>query len=69
MQKITESVQLGDPSVLPAPAPIPGCDVCSALTKQWRQASDVGSPAFDRSHATDLAVEISRHPHARRVVK
>ncbi len=47
------------------PKPTPGCDVCGALLKQWRQATESGSPAYDLSHATDLAVEISRHPHSR----
>lgn len=45
------------------PHPAPGCDVCGALLKQWRQANEAGSPAYDPSHATDLAVEIGRHPH------
>jgi hypothetical protein len=45
------------------PKPAPGCDVCDALTRQRRQALDRTSPAYDPSHATDLAVEIRRHPH------
>lgn len=45
------------------PKPVGDCDVCAALHKQWRHATDTHSPAFDRSHATDLAVEMGRHPH------
>lgn len=58
-----DAVKLTDPFVR-EPRPTRGCDVCGALVRQWRQATEVGSPAFDRSHAVDLAVEISRHPHA-----
>jgi hypothetical protein len=51
---------------IPAPPiPAPGCDVCAACFNQWREASTPGHPAFDRSHAADLAIEISRHPHPR----
>lgn len=59
-------VELTDPLVLGEPKPSPGCDVCGALLKQWKQATEVGSPAYDLSHATDLAVEIRRHPHPRK---
>lgn len=55
-------------SMFPAPAPpkpASGCDVCAACFQQWREASAAGHPAFDRSHAVDLALEISRHPHPR----
>lgn len=48
------------------PVPVPGCAVCAALAKQWAQATEVGSPAYSPSHASDLAVEIGRHPHGRR---
>lgn len=48
------------------PRPAKGCDVCTALHKQWRQATEAGGPAYDHSHASDLAVEIRRHPHPRR---
>lgn len=60
-----DPVQLGDPTE--PPNAFPGCDVCAALLKQWRMASAPTSPAHDVSHATDLAVEISRHPHKRAV--
>jgi hypothetical protein len=45
------------------PEPVRGCDVCGACHRQWKQATDMSSPAYDPSHATDLAVEIRRHPH------
>lgn len=61
-----EPVELTEPSMLDEPQAVPGCDVCGALKKQWRQATEVGSPAYDPSHATDLAVEIRRHPHPRK---
>lgn len=48
------------------PRAVPGCAVCRALKQQWRQASDKGNPAYDISHAVDLAIEISRHPHTTR---
>ncbi|MGW1554262.1 hypothetical protein [Streptomyces sp. NPDC002346] len=66
MQKLTEAVHLTDPTTALPPKTPPGCDICAALSQQWRQASTVGSPAFDRSHAADLAAEIRRHPHAKR---
>jgi hypothetical protein len=62
-------VQLTDPLKLKEPTPAPGCDVCGALFKQWRQATEANSPAHDPSHATDLAVEIGRHPHSRKVTR
>ncbi|MET7939705.1 hypothetical protein [Streptomyces sp. NPDC005302] len=45
------------------PVPTPGCDICGACARQMREAKDPDSPAYDLSHATDLAVEIRRHPH------
>jgi hypothetical protein len=45
------------------PEPQSGCDVCSALMEQWKTASKAGSPEYDPSFASDLAVEIRRHPH------
>jgi hypothetical protein len=60
---MTGPVHLPDPE-FSEPEPASGCDVCGALIKQWRQATEKGSPAHDPSHATDLAVEIGRHPHA-----
>lgn len=64
----TSSTALGhvsdDPTRRTPPKPVPGCDVCGALAKQWKQAMERG-PAYDPSHAVDLAVEISRHPHPR----
>jgi hypothetical protein len=59
-----EPVQLTDPLEAQPPEPVRGCDVCGALFGQWKQATEKGSPAYDPSHATDLAVEIGRHPHA-----
>ena len=45
------------------PKPVPVCDVCGACARQRREALDPRSPAYDPSQATDLAVEIKRHPH------
>ncbi|QKN87610.1 hypothetical protein QEN63_gp25 [Streptomyces phage Vondra] len=59
---VPRPVELSD-GVPITPRPVTGCAVCAALMKQWRQATSPGSPAFDPSHATDLAVEIRRHPH------
>ena len=56
-------VELSDPLTWKEPKPTPGCDVCGACARQRREALDPGSPAYDPSHATDLAVEIKRHPH------
>ncbi|MGQ4514726.1 hypothetical protein [Streptomyces sp. DW26H14] len=50
---------------MPEPKPTPGCAVCAACHRQWQQALDRLSPAYDRSHAVDLAEEIRRHPHPR----
>lgn len=52
-----------DPMFWKVAEPAPGCDVCGALDRQRREALDPKSPAYDLSHATDLAVEIKRHPH------
>ncbi|MFJ5103239.1 hypothetical protein [Streptomyces sp. NPDC088554] len=60
---MTPPVHLMEPAVHKAPEPAPGCDVCGALAKQWKQATDATSPAYDLSHALDLAIEIGRHPH------
>ena len=60
---LRDPVQLMDPLADEPPKPAQGCDVCGALSRQWAQATEVGSPAYDPSHATDLAVEIRRHPH------
>lgn len=57
-------VQLMDPTP-DQPRPVVGCDVCAALGKQWLQAMDRAGPAYDPSHAVDLGIEISRHPHQR----
>jgi hypothetical protein len=57
------AVNLTDPFPPGEPEPVPGCDVCEAAKRQWRQATDVESPEYDLSRATDLAVEIRRHPH------
>ncbi|MFE5093290.1 hypothetical protein ACFRCI_23740 [Streptomyces sp. NPDC056638] len=66
MPELSEPVYLTDPTTALPPKATPGCDICTALRQQWRQATTVGSPAFDRTHAADLAIEISRHPHAKR---
>jgi hypothetical protein len=63
---LREPVDLTDPFTLREPEPVPGCDVCEAAKKQWRQATDVESPEYDLSRATDLAVEIRSHPHPRK---
>jgi hypothetical protein len=47
---------------LAPPAPVRGCDVCTALVKQRQEARDRG----DLSAATDVDVEIRSHPHGRR---
>lgn len=60
------AVDLTDPFPPGEPEPVPGCDVCEAAKKQWRQAIDVESPEYDLSRATDLAVEIRSHPHPRK---
>lgn len=61
---MTNPVHLTEPAT--APTPHAGCDVCGALMKQWRQATEVDGPAYSPSHASDIAVEIGRHPHERK---
>lgn len=63
---LKDPITLPDPVPPKKPEPVPGCDVCEALGKQWKQATEVGSPAYDLSHAIDLAIEIRRHPHPRK---
>lgn len=60
---LRDPIHLTDPLAVEPPRPTPGCDVCTTRIAQWRQAMEHGSPAYDPSHATDLAVEIGRHPH------
>nr|WP_237518843.1 hypothetical protein [Streptomyces sp. SID5910] len=57
-------VTLTDPFVR-GPEPTPGCDVCGALVRQRREALNPKSPSYDLSKASDLLVEIGRHPHGR----
>lgn len=44
------------------PLPAADCDVCEALMRQWRELKNPRSPEFDQSRASDVAVEIRRHP-------
>jgi hypothetical protein len=60
---LRDPIHLTDPLMAEPPKPTPGCDVCSSRMAQWHQATEQGSPAYDPSHAVDLAVEIGRHPH------
>lgn len=53
-------VQLAVPPM--PPLPVPGCAVCSALTRQRQEARDRG----DYSAVTDAYVEIRNHPHRTR---
>lgn len=48
----------------PAPHPIPGCGVCSALREGLSKALDQASPLHDTSWAADLRIEMRNHPHA-----
>lgn len=50
-------------SVPRTPVPVDGCAVCAALWQQYVDATDPRRPEFNRSGATDIAVEVSRHPH------
>ncbi|PPS86481.1 hypothetical protein BZZ08_03448 [Streptomyces sp. MH60] len=43
--------------------PAPGCDVCGALARQREEALDASGRFYDPSKASDLLVEIGRHPH------
>lgn len=54
----------GDPVELPLrldsdPAPVPGCDICGALTSERENARGKG----DMSKVSDLNVELRSHPH------
>lgn len=51
------------------PRAVPGCAVCRALKQQWHQASDRTNPAYNLTHATDLAIEIRRHPHPKKATR
>jgi hypothetical protein len=62
---MTNPVHLTEPAAKP-PVPHPGCDVCEALMKQWHMSMEIDGPAYDLSHATDIAAEIGRHPHGRK---
>ncbi len=46
---------------LPALRPSPGYLICEALYEKWWRVRMPG-PAYDPSQATDLAVQIRRHP-------
>ncbi|WP_392668056.1 hypothetical protein [Streptomyces sp. LN785] len=58
-------VYLSDDGFPDEPKAASGCAVCRTLKSQWRQATELGSPAYGMSHATDLAIEIRRHPHGK----
>ena len=47
------------PEPTPPPEPVPGCDVCGALTRQRDEAQETG----DYSRASDCTVEMRRHSH------
>lgn len=64
MQQQPARVELTDPTP-DDPRPVQGCAVCQALIKQRRMAMEKGSPAYNPSHAVDLAIEVRRHPHGR----
>lgn len=54
---------LRDPFAPGPPVPAAGCTECASWMSQWRQAVNPKSRAYDPSHASDLAVQIRRHPH------
>ncbi|MFE7041430.1 hypothetical protein ACFU9X_18880 [Streptomyces atratus] len=56
-------------SVPRTPVPVDGCAVCGALWQQYVDATDPRRAEFCRSRATDIAVEISRHPHPKRMTR
>ena len=58
---LRDPVQLLDPFSNKQPEPDPDCDVCGALIRQWREASDPRSPEYNPSKASDIAVELQRH--------
>lgn len=51
------------------PKPTDGCKVCAALWQQYLDATDPRRPEFNSSRATDIAVEISRHPHQKKTAR
>lgn len=59
---LQEPICLGDPLEW-GPKPVTGCDVCGALADQYAEYSDPRNPEYDPSKASDVLVEISRHPH------
>lgn len=62
-------VFLSGPGLPDEPKAATGCAACRALLRQWHQATNRRNPAYDMSHAADLAVEISRHPHPRKATR
>lgn len=56
-------------SVPTTPKPTDGCAVCRALWQQYVDATDPRRAEFSRSRATDISVEISRHPHPRKATR
>lgn len=59
-------VFLSDEGLPAEPKAVPQCAVCRALKQQWHQATAPDSPAYNPSHAADLAIEIRRHPHPKK---
>nr|WP_030181623.1 hypothetical protein [Streptomyces violaceorubidus] len=59
-----DPVTLTDP-LKGTPVPVPGCDVCGALARQREEALDAKGRFYDPSKASDLLVEIGRHPHGK----
>lgn len=56
-------VHLSDPTAVPDPKPVAGCDVCGALDRQRTRARTAGN----YSKVSDCNVEMRRHPHGMEV--
>ncbi|AKZ59228.1 hypothetical protein SAM23877_6183 [Streptomyces ambofaciens ATCC 23877] len=59
---LQEPICLSDPLEW-GPKPAPGCDVCGALASQYATFNNPSNPEYNPSKATDVLVEIGRHPH------
>ncbi|GHA04187.1 hypothetical protein GCM10010389_49630 [Streptomyces echinoruber] len=59
--KRSRVIPLPSPFDFRAPEPVPGCDKCAALARDYRAANNPYNARYNPSAATDAAVLLRRH--------
>ncbi|MFE9811347.1 hypothetical protein [Streptomyces sp. NPDC005548] len=60
---LRDPIHLLDPELYVEPEPAPGCDICGALMRQLAEARNQEGSNYNLTKASDIVVEIGRHPH------